>query len=80
MLMSVQFNNHSKENLLWSAFLKKKRFYSDMMHWHHILYDTLALYDALASYDASIYLRNFDSVSKNHSLGMYVYVMEAYTI
>jgi hypothetical protein len=28
----------------------------------------------------SIYLRNFDSVSKNHILGMYVYVMEAYTI
>ena len=28
----------------------------------------------------SIYLRNFDSVSKNHNLGMYVYVMEAYTI
>ena len=23
----------------------------------------------------SIYLRNFDSVSKNHILGMYVYVM-----
>ena len=28
----------------------------------------------------SIYLRNFDSASKNHILGMYVYVMEAYTI
>ena len=28
----------------------------------------------------SICLRNFDSVSKYHILGMYVYVMEAYTI
>ena len=28
----------------------------------------------------SIYLRNLDSVSKKHILGMYVYVMEAYTI
>ena len=25
-------------------------------------------------------IRNFDSVSKDHILGMYVYVMEAYTI
>ena len=28
----------------------------------------------------NICLRNFDSVSKDHRLGMYVYVMEAYTI
>ena len=28
----------------------------------------------------SICLRNFVSVSKDHRLGMYVYVMEAYTI
>ena len=28
----------------------------------------------------SIYLRNFDIVSKKHILGMYVYVTEAYTI
>ena len=28
----------------------------------------------------NICLRNFDSVSKDHILGMYVYVMEAYTI
>ena len=28
----------------------------------------------------NIRLRNFDSVSKDHRLGMYVYVMEAYTI
>mgnify|MGYP003328082338 CR=1 FL=1 len=28
----------------------------------------------------SICLRNFDSVSKNHILGVYVYVMEAYTM
>ena len=27
-----------------------------------------------------ICLRNFDSVSKDHRLGMYVYVMGAYTI
>ena len=28
----------------------------------------------------NVCLRNFDSVSKDHILGMYVYVMEAYTI
>ena len=28
----------------------------------------------------SVYLRNFEGVSKKHILGMYVYVMEAYTI